>query len=112
MLNDARAAAPADVMIVPMTEDLEPSVRLATALREKNIRVQLYTEQKKFKAKIQYADKLHVPYVIFLGEDEVNGGVVALKDLRTGEQVTVPEGAAAETILADIAARGQLPILK
>ena len=112
MLNDARAAAPADVMIVPMTEDLEPSVRLATALREKNIRVQLYTEQKKFKAKIQYADKLHVPYVIFLGEDEVNGGVVALKDLRTGEQVTVTEGAAAETILADIAARGQLPILK
>ena len=112
MLNDARAAAPADVMIVPMTEDLEPSVRLATALREKNIRVQLYTEQKKFKAKIQYADKLHVPYVIFLGEDEVNGGVVALKDLRTGEQATVPEGAAAETILADIAARGQLPILK
>ena len=112
MLNDARAAAPADVMIVPMTEDLEPSVRLATALREKNIRVQLYTEQKKFKAKIQYADKLHVPYVIFLGEDEVNGGVVALKDLRTGEQVTVPEGAAAETILVDIAARGQLPILK
>ena len=112
MLNDARAAAPADVMIVPMTEDLEPSVRLATALREKNIRVQLYTEQKKFKAKIQYADKLHVPYVIFLGEDEVNSGVVALKDLRTGEQVTVPEGAAAETILADIAACGQLPILK
>ena len=112
MLNDARAVAPADVMIVPMTEDLEPSVRLATALREKNIRVQLYTEQKKFKAKIQYADKLHVPYVIFLGEDEVNGGVVALKDLRTGEQATVTEGAAAETILADIAARGQLPILK
>lgn len=50
-------------MIVPMTDDLEPSVRLATGLRERGIRVQLYAEQKKFKAKIQYADKLHIPLV-------------------------------------------------
>ena len=77
MLNDARVMAPADVMIVPMTDDLEPSVRLATGLRERGIRVQLYAEQKKFKAKIQYADKLHIPYVIFLGEDEVAAGTVS-----------------------------------
>ena len=101
MLNDARVMAPADVMIVPMTDDLEPSVRLATGLRERSIRVQLYAEQKKFKAKIQYADKLHIPYVIFLGEDEVAAGTVSLKDLRSGEQITVPAADAAERILAD-----------
>ena len=112
MLNDARVMAPADVMIVPMTDDLEPSVRLATGLRERGIRVQLYAEQKKFKAKIQYADKLHIPYVIFLGEDEVAAGTVSLKDLRSGEQITVPAADAAERILADIELRGQGTILK
>ena len=112
MLNDARVMAPADVMIVPMTEDLEPSVRLATSLRGQGIRVQLYTEQKKFKAKIQYADKLHIPYVIFLGEDEVNAGTVSLKDLRSGEQITAPAEDAASRILADMEIRNQGTILK
>ena len=83
MLNEERVMAPADVMIVPMTDDLEAAVRLATELRAQNIRVQLYAEQKKFKAKIQYADKLHIPYVVFLGEDEIAAGTVSLKDLRS-----------------------------
>ena len=56
------------------------------AVRERGIRVQLYAEQKKFKAKISYADKLSIPYVIFLGEDEINAGVVACKDMKSGEQ--------------------------
>ena len=82
------------------------------AVRERGIRVQLYAEQKKFKAKIQYADKLHIPYVIFLGENEVAAGTVSLKDLRSGEQITVPAADAAERILADIELRGQGTILK
>ena len=112
MLNEERVMAPADVMIVPMTDDLEAAVRLATELRAQNIRVQLYAEQKKFKAKIQYADKLHIPYIVFLGEDEIAAGTVSLKDLRTGDQVTVPAQDAAARILADIELRGQGTILK
>ena len=47
---------------------------------------EIYTEQKKFKAKMNYADKIGVPYVIFLGDDEIAAGVVACKDMATGEQ--------------------------
>ena len=90
--------APADVMIVPMTDDLEAAVRLATELRAQNIRVQLYAEQKKFKAKIQYADKLHIPYVVFLGEDEIAQGTCSVKDLRTGQQVSLKPDEAVELI--------------
>ena len=86
MLNPALPTAPADVLILPMTEDLSPAIALATALRNAGIRTQLYTEQKKFKAKMNYADKLAIPYVIFLGEDEINAGIVACKDMVTGEQ--------------------------
>ncbi len=86
MLNPALPTAPADVLILPMTEDLSPAIALATSLRDAGVRTQLYTEQKKFKAKMNYADKLSIPYVIFLGEDEINAGIVACKDMVTGEQ--------------------------
>ena len=104
MLNDALPTAPADCLLLPMTDDLSAAVRLATALRQAGIRTQLYSEQKKFKAKMQYADKLGIPYVIFLGEDEIARGECSVKELRTGEQVSLPVDAAIAHIRAGIAA--------
>ena len=96
MLNDNLPTAPADVLLLPMTEDLGAAVRLATQLRSAGIRTQIYAEQKKFKAKIGYADKLHIPYVIFLGEDEIAKGECSVKDLATGQQQSLSvEGAIA-----------------
>ena len=89
-LNQDLNTAPADVLILPMTEDLSPAISLATTMRDAGIRTQIHGEQKKFKQKISYADKLAIPYVIFLGEDEIRAGVAAVKDLRTGEQVKLP----------------------
>ena len=86
MLNQERNTAPADVLLLPMVEDLSPAVELATRFRNAGIRVQLYGEQKKFKAKMNYADKIGVPFVVFLGEDEIRDGVVACKDMKSGEQ--------------------------
>ena len=86
MLNEEKNTAPADVLLLPMVEDLSPAVELATRFRKAGIRVQLYGEQKKFKAKMNYADKIGVPFVVFLGEDEIRDGVVACKDMRSGEQ--------------------------
>ena len=90
MLNPELPTAPADVLILPMTEDLSPAIALATQLRQAGIRTQLHCEQKKFKAKMSYADKLGVPYVVFLGDDEIAGNVVACKDMTSGEQTTLP----------------------
>ena len=90
MLNPALPTAPADVLILPMTADLAPAVTLATRLRAAGVRTQLYTEQKKFKAKMNYADKIGVPYVLFLGDDEIAGNVVGCKDMASGEQTTLP----------------------
>ena len=86
-LNNDLNTAPADALILPMTEDLSHAISLATQLRQAGIRTQIHAEQKKFKQKISYADKLSIPYAIFLGEDEINSGVAAVKDLKTGEQV-------------------------
>ena len=101
-LNDGLNTAPADVLLLPMTEDLSPAIALATQLREAGIRAQIHGEQKKFKQKISYADKLHIPYVIFLGEDEISSGVAAVKDLATGEQVKLPPAEAIAHIQAGL----------
>ena len=86
MLNPDLPTAPADVLILPMTDELAPAIALATKLRQGGIRTQLYTEAKKFKAKMNYADKLAIPYVLFLGEDEIAQGIVTCKDMVSGEQ--------------------------
>ena len=107
MLNPDLPTAPADVLIIPMTEDLAPAIATATELRGHGIRTQLYTEQKKFKAKMNYADKTGVPYVIFLGDDEIAAGVVACKDMVSGEQVTVPFADALALIEKGLAEKNQ-----
>ena len=105
-LNQEVLTAPADVLVLPMTEDLGPAVSLATALREQGIRAQLYTENKKFKAKMNYADKLKVPFVAFLGEDEVKNGVVSLKDMASGVQESVALTAAPGWLAEKVAGLG------
>lgn len=105
MLNPDLLTAPADVLILPMTEDLAPAVALATQLRENGVRAQLHCEEKKFKQKISYADKLGIPYVIFLGEDEISAGVVACKDMTTGEQTKLDPKATIYRIKAELDAR-------
>ncbi len=104
-LNDNPPASPADVLILPMTDEVGPAISLATRLRDSGVRVQLHCEKKKFKAKITYADKLAIPYVIFLGEDEIAQNVVALKELATGEQTNTGFDEALARIRAGLAAR-------
>ena len=104
-LNEALNTAPADVLILPMTDDLAPAISLATQLREAGIRTQLHCEKKKFKAKITYASKLQIPFVIFLGEDEVQSGNITYKNLSTGVQQTETPQAAIAAIQSELAQR-------
>ena len=107
LLNPSLPTAPADVLILPMTQDLTPAIQLATRLRGAGVRTQLYTEQKKFKAKMNYADKLGVPYVVFLGDDEIAAGLVACKDMTSGEQTKLPFDATLSRIQEGLSQRNQ-----
>ena len=106
LLNPDLPSAPADALVLPMTENVSAAIALAEQLRSFGIRVQLYGEQKKFKQKMAYANKLGVAFAVLLGEDEIQAGKCSVKNMITGQQVTVTaEEAAAiikETITADI----------
>ena len=96
LLNPQLPSAPADALVLPMTESAAPAIALAETLRAAGLRVQLYGEQKKFKQKMAYANKLGVPFAVLLGEDEISQGVCSVKNMTTGEQQQLkPEEAAA-----------------
>ena len=65
-----------DVLIVPMTDDLQMAIKIANDLRKNGINTEVFLNDKKLKAKMKYADKLKIPYVIVIGEDEINSGIV------------------------------------
>ena len=112
LLNDKLPTAPADALVLPMTADPAPAIALAQSLREEGLRVQLYGEQKKFKQKMTYADKLGVPFVVLLGEDEIAQGKCSVKNMTTGEQVTVTADQAAQLMKTTLDTREPLILEK
>lgn len=79
----------ADVLIIPMTDDYNKCLKVATELRKNGISTQIYFEDKKIKAKFKYADKLKIKNVIVIGEEEIEKDLVTLKNMETGEQQTI-----------------------
>ena len=112
LLAEESVRASCDALVLPMTEDLSAAIAAAAALRREGLRVQLYTEKKKFKARMNYADKLGVPYVVFLGEDEIAEGVLSVKDMRSGEQQKLSSTEAAALIRADVSTRASAALIR
>lgn len=75
-----------EVLVVSMVEDLSKSIEVANALRNAGINAEVYFDNKKIKAKFKYADRLNVPYVIVIGEDEINSGLLTIKNMQEGTQ--------------------------
>ncbi len=78
------------VLVLPMTDNLEKCMEIASKLREAKINTEIYLQDKKIKAKFKYADKLNIPFAIVIGDDEIANDKVTLKNMTTGEQETLP----------------------
>ncbi len=76
----------ADVLIVPMMDDMKEAIALGTNLRAAGINTEIYLNDKKIKAKMKYADRLKIPYVIVVGENEVQANKLKVKNMETGEE--------------------------
>ena len=112
LLNPALPSAPADALVLPMTADPAPAIALAETLRASGLKVQLYGEQKKFKQKMAYANKLGVPFAVLLGEDEIAEGMCSVKNMLTGEQVKLSPQEAARFMLEGLSSRDCAVILE
>lgn len=112
LLNPELPSAPADALVLPMGGDIGPAIAVAEAIRAEGLRVQLYCEQKKFKQKMAYANKLEVPFAILLGEDEIAEGKCSVKNMVSGEQVKLTPAEAAAHIKAELAKASGAVILE
>jgi len=88
----------AKVLIATLDEDLAFALEMATSFREGGVPTEIYTEPDKFKKKLNYANKIGVPYVAIIGGDEIQARKVSLKNMTTGEQKTVFVAEAIEII--------------
>lgn len=84
-------STPADVLVTIWSEEtIDESLKLANELRQEGLRVTVYPEADKFGKQLKYADSIRVPYVCVVGESEMDKGKVTLKDMRSGEQRSLP----------------------
>ncbi len=74
------------------------AAKLTAELRAQGINTEMYLEDKNLGRQFQYADKKGIPLVAILGGDEIAQGVVKLKRLADGEEITVERGQAAAQV--------------
>ena len=93
------APSPAPVMVTIFDKNLLlKSHMFAAELRRSGINTMVYPEAAKLPKQFKYADKMKIRVAVTIGPDEAEKGVVAIKNLLNGEQVTVPESEAAQFI--------------
>ncbi|HEY3430685.1 MAG TPA: ATP phosphoribosyltransferase regulatory subunit, partial [Cyclobacteriaceae bacterium] len=61
-------------------------LKALTKLRKAGISSELYPDQAKLKKQLDYANKKLIPFTIVIGPDEMNSGLLALKNMESGEQ--------------------------
>jgi histidyl-tRNA synthetase len=99
MFPEKLVSSPADVMVTIWNEDsVNESIALATELRNKGLRVDLYPEADKLGKQFKYASSRDISYVAIVGDDERARGEVAIKDMKSGEQRSVKREALASQV--------------
>jgi histidyl-tRNA synthetase len=93
MFPQGLISSPADVMVTIWNEDsIAESIALATELRSRGVRVDVYSEADKMGKQFKYASARGIPFVAILGDDERARGEVAIKNMETGEQRSLGRG--------------------
>jgi len=95
------AGAASDVLVTQWNAGgAGDALALAAELREAGLRVEVYPDADKLGKQFKYASARGVPFVLVVGEDEAARGEVTIKDMRTGEQRSVPREQAAAAMSA------------
>jgi len=77
------------VLVLPMNDNLEYSLKVVNSLRDNSINSEIYLEDTKFSKKLSYANKLGIPYVVIIGEEEISSNLLTLKNMSSGEQFSL-----------------------
>ena len=104
MVQDIRGIVPAapdylDAFVVTLGDDARMAgVKLVAELRAKGVKADLDHAARSMKAQFKYAGKLNVKKVVVIAGDELEKGVVKLRDMEKSEETEVPAGEIVERI--------------
>jgi histidyl-tRNA synthetase len=77
------------LLLINFGVDDMKALTILKEIRDKGINAELYPENAKLAKQMKYADSKNIPYVLFLGEEELTSGVLKLKNMASGEQINV-----------------------
>jgi histidyl-tRNA synthetase len=86
LINTDKKSTPTSLLVIPMEGAVDFSLDLATKARIAGIPTEIYLNEGKMAKKITYANKLGIPYIVVVGENEIKSGILKLKNMATGEQ--------------------------
>jgi histidyl-tRNA synthetase len=70
-------------------KETEYCIRCASMMRKASIKTEIYPDAAKMKKQMSYADTKKIPFVIFIGESEIENNTVTIKDMASGKQETI-----------------------
>lgn len=80
-----------ECLVVPMDKQcLKYAIKVATTLRENKIVTDVYYQEKNMKQKMKFADRQNIPFVIIIGEEEMNNQILTIKNMRESTQQQLP----------------------
>jgi histidyl-tRNA synthetase len=98
---------PAQVFVTTFDESTRlASMKLTSELRRSGFRVEWYPEPDRMGKQFKYADRQGIPLAVILGPDEIANEQAAVKDLRSGDQVTIPINEVSQKIGDLLASQG------
>lgn len=86
IIKSEKKATPTSLLIIPMKGTVDHALEIATKVRTAGIPAEVYLNEGKIGKMFTYADKLGIPYVTVIGEDEIKSGMLKLKNMSTGNQ--------------------------
>jgi len=91
------------VLVVMFSEELaNKAVAIAGKFREAGIATELFIEPKKLSKQFEYANKMNIPFVALIGEDEAKSGKCVLKNMNIGEQWTLSWDDAVSKVVKEV----------
>lgn len=88
-INDYKVEKSIEYLIIPIGDTLEYCAEIYKKLLDKEKYTEIYLEDDKLKKKLNYANKLGIPKVILIGEDEVLNKQIKIKDMVLGEEKVI-----------------------
>ncbi|MXV39141.1 histidine--tRNA ligase [Flavobacteriaceae bacterium Ap0902] len=79
-------------------EEASASMKVVRKLRQNGILAEMYPEDAKMKKQFKYADRGGFTHVVTIGTEEIKSETLSLKDMKTGEQETLPQGTLVNTL--------------